>query len=42
MNINCIKISENPSYNLFYKKMTAHSFMSLITYPQDLQTLVTH
>ena len=31
MNINLLKINENPSYNLFYGNLTAHSFMPLIT-----------
>ena len=36
MNINLVKISENPSYNLLYENMTAHSFMPLITLPTRL------
>ena len=41
MNINLLKINENPSYNLFYENLTAQSFMPLL-YPQDFQTLGTH
>ena len=36
MNINLLKINENPSYNLFYENLTAHSFMPLITLPTRL------
>ena len=36
MNINLLKISVNPSYNLFYENLTAHSFMPLITLPTRL------
>ena len=33
ININLLKINENPSYNLFNGNLTAHSFMPLITLP---------
>ena len=36
MNINLLKIYENPSYNLFYENLTVHSFMPLITLPTRL------
>ena len=36
MNINSLKINDNPSYNLFYENLTAHSFMPLITLPTRL------
>ena len=36
MNFNLLKISENPSYNVFYENLTAHSFLPLITLPTRL------
>ena len=36
MNIKLLIINENPSYNLFYENLTAHSFMPRITLPTRL------
>ena len=36
MDINLLKICENPSYNLFYKNLTAHNVIPLITIPTRL------
>ena len=34
--MNLLKISENPSYNLFYENFTSYNFMPLITLPTIL------